>query len=299
MENDNFKKKIIVILGPTASGKSDLAIKLAQKFNGEIISADSRQVYKGLDIGSGKIKKEEMKEIPHYLLDVASPKRRFSVSKYQKLSLKAIEKIFKKNKIPIICGGSGFYVQSIIDGLKIPEVKPNYKLRKELSKKTPDELYEMLKKLDKDRAESIDRKNSRRLIRAIEIAIELKKVSKLEKNPLPYPVLILGIKKEKEELKKLIKKRLLKRLDEGMIDEVKNLYKNKVSFKKLEEFGLEYRYIAFYLQGKMTYDEMVKSLQKEIEHYAKRQMTWFKKDNRIIWIKNYKEAEKLVKDFLK
>jgi len=299
MENDNFKKKIIVILGPTASGKSDLAIKLAQKFNGEIISADSRQVYKGLDIGSGKIKKEEMKEIPHYLLDVASPKRRFSVSKYQKLSLKAIEKIFKKNKIPIICGGSGFYVQSIIDGLKIPEVKPNYKLRKELSKKTPDELYEMLKKLDKDRAESIDRKNSRRLIRAIEIAIELKKVPKLEKSPLPYPVLILGIKKEKEELKKLIKKRLLKRLDEGMVDEVKNLYKNKVSFKKLEEFGLEYRYIAFYLQGKMTYDEMVKSLQKEIEHYAKRQMTWFKKDNRIIWIKNYKEAEKLVKDFLK
>ena len=299
MENDNFKKKIIVILGPTASGKSDLAIKLAQKFNGEIISADSRQVYKGLDIGSGKIKKEEMKEIPHYLLDVASPKRRFSVSKYQKLSLKAIEKIFKKNKIPIICGGSGFYVQSIIDGLKIPEVKPNYKLRKELSKKTPDELYQMLKKLDKNRAESIDRKNSRRLIRAIEIAIELKKVPKLEKHPLPYPVLILGIKKEKNELKKLIKKRLLKRLDEGMVDEVKNLYKNKVSFKKLEEFGLEYRYIAFYLQGKITYDEMVKSLQKEIEHYAKRQMTWFKKDNRIIWIKNYKEAEKLVKDFLK
>jgi len=299
MENDNFKKKIIVILGPTASGKSDLAIKLAQKFNGEIISADSRQVYKGLDIGSGKIKKEEMKEIPHYLLDVASPKRRFSVSKYQKLSLKAIEKIFKKNKIPIICGGSGFYIQSVIDGIKIPEVKPNYKLRKELSKKTPDELYQMLKKLDKNRAESIDRKNSRRLIRAIEIAIELKKVPKLEKHPLPYPVLILGIKKEKEELKKLIKKRLLKRLDEGMVDEVKNLYKNKVSFKKLEEFGLEYRYIAFYLQEKMTYDEMVKSLQKEIEHYAKRQMTWFKKDNRIIWIKNYKEAEKLVKDFLK
>ncbi|HOK00777.1 MAG TPA: tRNA (adenosine(37)-N6)-dimethylallyltransferase MiaA [Candidatus Pacearchaeota archaeon] len=299
MENDNFKKKIIVILGPTASGKSDLAIKLAQKFNGEIISADSRQVYKGLDIGSGKIKKEEMKEIPHYLLDVASPKRRFSVSKYQKLSLKAIEKIFKKNKIPIICGGSGFYIQSVIDGIKIPEVKPNYKLRKELSKKTPDELYQMLKKLDKNRAESIDRKNSRRLIRAIEIAIELKKVPKLEKHPLPYPVLILGIKKEKEELKKLIKKRLLKRLDEGMVDEVKNLYKNKVSFKKLEEFGLEYRYIAFYLQEKMTYDEMVKSLQKEIEHYAKRQMTWFKKDNRIIWTKNYKEAEKLVKDFLK
>ncbi len=299
MKNNNFNKKIIVILGPTASGKSDLAIKLAQKFNGEIISADSRQVYKGLDIGSGKIKKEEMKEVPHYLLDVASPKKRFSVSKYQKLSLKAIEKILKKNKIPIICGGSGFYIQSVIDGIKIPEVKPNYKLRKELSKKTPDELYQMLKKLDKNRAESIDRKNSRRLIRAIEIAIELKKVPKLEKHPLPYPVLILGIKKEKNELKKLIKKRLLKRLDEGMVDEVKNLYKNNVSFKKLEEFGLEYRYIAFYLQGKITYDEMVKSLQKEIEHYAKRQMTWFKKDDRIIWIKNYKEAEKLVKDFLK
>jgi len=308
-------KKLIVILGPTASGKSELAIKLAKKlapyrnevsgagFNGEIISADSRQVYKGMDIGTGKITKKEMKGIPHYLLDIASPKRRFTVVQYRKLALEAINKIFKRGKIPILCGGTGFYIQAEVDGIVIPEVPPDWKLRKKLEKKSVGDLYQILKKLDPKRAKTIERKNPRRLIRAIEIVRKTKKpVPSLKLQPLPYPILIIGIKKEKEELKKLIKKRLLKRFKKGMIAEVKKLKESGLSWKRLEEFGLEYRYIAKYLQGKINYNEMIENIQKESEQFAKRQMAWFKRDDRIRWTPPtrhpYRWAKKLVKEFL-
>jgi len=293
------KKKIIVIVGPTASGKSDLAVKLAKKFNGEVISADSRQVYKGMDIGTGKITKKEMRGIKHYLLDVASPKRRFTVSQYQKLALRAIEKILKKGKVPIICGGTGFYIQAVIDGILLPSVPPNWELRRKLEKKTPEQLYEFLKKLDPQRAKTIEKKNPRRLIRAIEIAKKIGKVPPLKKQPLPYPVLILGIKKTKEELRKLIKKRLLKRFKKGMVAEVKKLRKQGISWKRLEGFGLEYRWIACFLQKKISFPEMVEKLQKDIEEFARRQMVWWKKDKRVHWITSPKEAEKKVKEFLK
>jgi len=296
--NKKDKKKLIVIVGPTASGKSDLAVKLAKKFNGEVISADSRQVYKGMDIGTGKITKKEMQGIPHYLLDVANPKRKFTVAQYQKLVFKAINKIHKKGKLPIICGGSAFYIQSIIDQISIPKVPPDWNLRKKLSKKPVGELYQILKNLDPKRAKNIDKKNPRRLIRAIEIAEKLGKVPNLEKKPLPYPVLIIGIKKDRDELKKLIKKRLLKRIKKGMIAEVKKLKNSGLSWKRLEEFGLEYRWIAYYLQKKISYQEMIEKLQKEIEKFAKRQMTWWKSDKRIFWVKSLKEAEKIVKKFL-
>ena len=292
-------KKLIVILGPTASGKSELTIKLAKKFNGETVSADSRQVYKGMDIGTGKITKKEMKSIPHYLLDVASPKRRFTVVQHRKLALKAINKIHKKGKIPILCGGTGFYIQAVVDGIVIPEVPPDWKLRKKLEKKSVEELYKISKKLDPNRAKTIEKKNKRRLIRALEIVIKTKKpVPGLKKNPLPYPVLMLGIKKEKKELKKLIKKRFLKWLKIGLIAEVKKLRKSGLSWKKIEDFGIHYRVIAQYLQKKLNYQEMIENSIIELQNYAKRQMTWFKKDRRINWIKNYKEAEKLVKRFL-
>jgi tRNA dimethylallyltransferase len=294
------EKKLIAILGPTASGKSALAVKIAKKFEGEIISVDSRQVYKGMDIGTGKIKKEEMEGIPHYLLDVASPKRKFTVAKFQKLAKKAIEKIFKKGKIPILCGGTGFYLWVLTREVLLPKVKPDWKLRKKLEKKSAKELFEILKKLDPERAKTIEKDNKRRLIRAIEIAKKLGKVPPLKTKPLPYPILFLGIKKSKEELKKLIKRRLLKRLKEGMIEEVKKLRKFGISWKRLEEFGLEYEWISKYLQGKISYKEMVKSLQKDIEKFAKKQMTYFKKYfPKTIWVQSLKEAEKLIKDFLK
>ncbi len=292
-------KKLIVILGPTASGKSNLAVKLAKNFGGEIVSADSRQVYKGMDIGTGKITKKEMQGISHYLLDVANPKKRFTVSQYRKLALKAIDKIFKKNKVPIICGGTGFYIQAVIDGIIIPQVPPDWGLRKELAKESPNKLFKILKKLDPNRAKNIDKNNPRRLIRAIEILLKTKRpIPVLEKNPLPYPVLMIGIKKSPKELKKLIGKRLKKRLKRGMIQEIKKLRKSGVSWKRLEEFGLEYRYIALYLQKKINYVEMADLIQKETEHFAKRQITWWKSDKRIKWIKKQPEAEKLVRESL-
>ena len=174
------KRKIIVILGPTASGKSALAVKIAKKINGEIISADSRQVYKGLDIGTGKITRKEMGGVPHYCLDVVSPKKIFTVADFKKCAEKAIEKIFAKNKIPIIVGGTGLYIQAVVDNIVLPEVKPNWRLRKELEKKTTEEMFKMLKKLDPERAKNIDAKNPRRLIRAIEITKEIGKMPKLK-----------------------------------------------------------------------------------------------------------------------
>jgi tRNA dimethylallyltransferase len=303
-------KKIIVILGPTASGKSDLAVKIAlwlsskkikKKFDiegAEIISADSRQVYRGMDIGTGKITKEEMKGIPHYLLDVASPKRNFTVAQFVDLAKKAISKIFKKKKIPIICGGTWFYIYALVDGYTFPRVKPDWKLRRKLEKKSEKELFEELKKLDPERAKTIDPHNKRRLIRAIEIAKKIGKVPPLKKQPLPYPILFLGIEKNFPELKKLIEKRLKKRLKQGMIEEVKKLRESGVSWKKLESFGLEYEWIAKYLQGKIEKEEMIKKLQRDIEKFARRQIKVFKKDKRVVWIKNEREAKKAIKKFL-
>ncbi len=291
-------KKLIVILGPTASGKSELAVKMAKKFNGEVVSADSRQVYKGMDIGTGKITKKEMRGVPHHLLDVASPKRKYTVARFKKEGLQAIKKIHRIGKVPILCGGTGFYIQAVVDKLIIPKVEPDWKLRKKLEKKTIKELFEELKKMDPRRAKTIEPKNKRRLIRALEIVIKTNKpVPTLKKEKSDFALLIIGIKKTPEELKKLIAKRLVKRIKKGMISEVRKLKNSGLSWARLESFGLEYRWIARYLQKKINYEEMIEKLQKDIEHFAKRQMTWFKRDKRIKWLKNYRDAEKLVKEF--
>lgn len=294
-------QKLIIILGPTASGKTDLSIKLAKKFNGEIISADSRQVYKGMNLGTGKVTKKEMQNIPHHLLDIVSPKTRFTVAEYKKRAKKAIKDIQKRNKVPFLVGGTGFYIEAVVDGIIIPKVKPDWELRKNLEKETTEELFKKLKKLDLKRAKTIDRNNRRRLIRALEIVLKTKKpIPSLKKDPIDCDVLILGVKPKNLEEK--ISKRLKERFKKGMIAEVKKLHNppvgRGVSWKRLEEFGLEYKYIAQYLQGKLTKQEMIEKLQKEIEHYAKRQITWFKRDKRINWIKNEKDAQKLTKIFL-
>jgi len=291
------KPKIIVILGPTASGKSDLAIALAKKFNGEVISADSRQVYKGMNLGSGKITKKEMLGIPHHLLDVANPKKVYSVAEYQKTVHRVILEILGRGKLPIVAGGTGFYIQSIVDNLSLPEVPPNNKLRKELETKSVTELFKQLKKLDPKRAETIDAKNPHRLIRAIEISKYLGQVPVLKKEQ-KYNTLQIGIKVDYIELKKKIALRLTKRLKQGMITEVKNLYKSGVSWKRLESFGLEYTFIARFLQKKISKQEMLDGVKTESLKYAKRQMTWFKKDKRIIWVTKPSEVKKRVKKFL-
>jgi tRNA dimethylallyltransferase len=239
-----------------------------------------------------------MAGIPHYLLDVANPKTRFSVAQYQKLALKAIKKIQNTDNIPFLVGGTGFYIQSVVDGIIMPKVEPDWKLRKKLEKKSNEELYKMLLSKDPARAENIDKQNPRRLIRALEIILKTKKPVPALKKDDKFDVLQIGVKKTGDELKNLIRRRLMKRLkNNAMINEVKKL-RESLSWKRLEEFGLEYRFVARYLQKKITQQEMVDKLQKEIEHYAKRQITWFKRDERIHWAKNYKEARKLVNNFL-
>lgn len=298
------KSKIIVILGQTATGKSDFAVEVAKKINGEIISADSRQVYKGMNLGTGKITKREMKRIPHYLLDIVSPKNAtFSVSQYQKMTKKKIKEIIEKKKTPIICGGTGFYISSLTEGISFPEVSPNLELRNKLSKKTVLELFKILKEIDKERAKGIDKNNKVRLIRAIEIAKSLGKIPKLKKVEPEYNILKIGLTFPQNELKERIHTRLEKRIKKGMIEEIKKLHQNGVSWKKLESFGLEYRYVSYYLQGKMTKSEMIEKLYSAIWHFAKRQNTWFKRDKEIVWINPSKKreiitAQKEIKNFL-
>lgn len=291
---------MIVVVGPNASGKSELAVALAKKFNGEVVSADSRQVYAGLNIGAGKITKKEMAGIKHHLLDVASPRAVFTVTRYRKLALAAIADIQKRRKTPILCGGTGFYIQAVIDGILIPAVKPDWKLRRELEQKTAAQLFLMLKKLDPRRAKNIDAKNPRRLIRAIEIVKTTQKpVPELKKNPLSYPILIMGVKKSERELKRLIAKRTQKRIKTGMIAETARLKNSGLSWQKLEDFGLEYRAAARFLQKKITREQMIGIINKEDWQYAKRQMTWFARDKRVNWIKTKPQAIKLAQKYLK
>jgi len=278
-----IKPKVVVILGQTATGKSDLAVKIAKKVGGEVISADSRQVYRKLNLGTGKITKKEMQSVPHFLLDVAKAKNKFTVAQYKKLADKKIKEIISRGKIPIICGGTGFYIDAVVNGIIFPEVPPNNKLRKILDKKTASQLFEILKKLDKVRAKNIDSKNKVRLIRAIEITKALGKVPKISVSKPEYNFLKIGLYLPSEILKRKIEKRLLIRIKFGMLKEIKNLHKNGLSWKRMEELGLEYRYVAFYLQNKITKEKMLKKLNSEICKYAKRQMTYFKRDKEIKW----------------
>lgn len=299
------KPKIIIILGQTATGKSDFAVSLAKKFGGEIISADSRQVYKGLDIGSGKITKREMKGIPHHLLDIASPKKIISASDWQKLAKKKIKEIIKRGNIPIIAGGTGFYIQSITSDISYPNVPPNKTLRKELEKLSKEDLFKKLKSLDPKRAKDIDRENPIRLIRAIEIVQALGFVPEIKNSPnKEFDVLQIGLNLPDEILKQKIHDRLLKRMRVGMVKEAKDLHKDGLSWERMHELGLEYRFLAHYLSGDIKKDEMLEKLESSIWQYAKRQKTWFKKEKDIKWFdardvaNNKNQALEMVSEFL-
>lgn len=335
--------KIIVICGPTASGKSDVAIRLAKKFSGEVISADSRQIFKGMDIGTGKISRDSKVEllnyqsstlgkaayfsnsIPHYLIDVANPMEDFNVSHFKKAATVAIEDILSRGKLPIICGGTGFWIDALVNNIDFPEVEPDPELRSMLRSKSTQELFAMLSKLDPERAKTIDKNNPVRLIRAIEIAKKLGKVPPLCRHPelvsgssgtlkqaqtlkqvqgdITYEFLQIGIDVPREVLNEKIKKRLDDRFHEGMVAEVENLHNppagGGVSWEWMEKIGLEYRWLARYLQGQFSMEDMREKLYFDIIHYAKRQMTWLKRDKNIIWLSNYEDIEKYAKDFLK
>lgn len=279
------KPKITVVAGPTATGKTAYAIELAKKIDGEVISADSRQVYKGITLLSGKATKKEMAGVPHYLLDVADPRRTFSVARYKKIAEKVVSDILKRGKVPIICGGTGFYIDAIVYDQKLPEVTPNQILRKTLNKMTLEKLFAMLKKLDPARAKNIDAKNKVRLIRAIEIAKELGKVPKLTSPKSQYDVEWIYIDRQDNELKERIHTRLLERIKKGMLREGARLRESGLSWKRMEALGLECRSVAHYLQGKINKEELIEELDRDIWRYVKRQRTWFKKNKTIKWIK--------------
>jgi tRNA dimethylallyltransferase len=310
------KPKILIIVGPTSSGKSELAVKLAKGFSGEIISCDSRQVYRNLDIGTGKVlgkwtslKKNRRKtkeyiyrEIRHHLIDFVSPKKQYSAALFKLQANKAINEILRRGKLPILCGGTGHWIDSVVFDQDFPEVPPNLKLRLSLEKLSADILFHKLIKLDPKRANTIDRNNKRRLIRALEIVITTGRPISPQKTSISQPKyegLWLGIRYPQEILYKKIDRRLSKRLKSGMITEVQMLHRGGLSWTRLESFGLEYKFISLYLQKKLPYDKMASQLSYAIKHFSKRQMTWWKKNSRIQWLKSPDKAFSAVQKILK
>jgi tRNA dimethylallyltransferase len=290
---------LIVILGPTASGKSELAIKLAKKFNGEIVSADSRQIYQEMDIGTAKITKKEMNDIPHYLIDIIKPNQEFTLAQYKKQAIRIIKDINKRGKLPFLVGGTGLYIQAIVDNLKIPEVKPDKKLRAKLEKQKTEELFKQLKKIDPQSAQFIDSNNKRRIIRALEVCFITKKsFSQQRKKGQPlFDILQIGLKPDGKTLEKRINQRVEKMFQAGLANEVKKLLA-KYPPELPSMSGIGYQETIRYLQKKINLDQTKELIKQRTHQYARRQMTWFKRDKRIKWIKGQKEAEKLIKDFL-
>jgi tRNA dimethylallyltransferase len=287
------KQPLIVIVGPTASGKTGLSIELAKKYGGEVISADSRQVYRGLDIGTEKVTKEEMQGIPHHCIDIASPRRTFTVEQWRKHAEKAIGTITKHGTVPIIAGGTAFYVDTLVYGQQFPRVAPNAKLRKKLASKSPEELLEILQRLDSERASTVEQKNPRRLIRAIEIATELGRVPKVHKKSTHYDVRWIGINPGIDILTERITARFNTTLQNGLIEEIKKLREDVgLSWKRINELGLEYRIVGEYIRGEIDKNEMKEKNIRELRKYAKRQMTWLKRNKEIHWYKNKEEALK-------
>lgn len=285
------KQKLIVVIGPTASGKTGLSIALAKKYNGEVISADSRQVYRELNIGTEKVTKKEMQGVPHYCIDIANPKRTFTVEQWRKEAQKAIDSMIKRNKLPIVAGGTAFYVDSLVYGTLFPSVKPNIQLRKTLQKKTVEELLLQLKKLDPKRSKTIEQKNPRRLIRAIEIATELGSVPLLPKQKPLYDVIWIGLNPGLEMLVERITSRLSSTFKKGLVAETKKMREELgLSWKRINEIGLEYRIVGEYLRKEISKEEMQEKMVRELRNYAKRQMTWLKRNEKIQWFPSAEEA---------
>ncbi|HYG33625.1 MAG TPA: tRNA (adenosine(37)-N6)-dimethylallyltransferase MiaA [Clostridia bacterium] len=283
-------QKLVVILGTNASGKSDLGIRLAKHFGGEVVSADSRQVYRGLDLGSGKITPAQAGTVKHHLIDVADVSEYYSLAQYQRAAYAAIDSISSAGKLPFLVGGTGLYISAIVEGYQLVDVPPNDQLRTELETLPLPQLVERLEKSDADAASRIDKSNRRRLIRAIEIASAGHANSAAQESSPRYNCLQLGLTWPREILEQRIEKRLRDRLTHGMIDEVAGLRSRGVSDLKLDKLGLEYRFIMRYLRGDLrTLDELCTQLGIAIRQFAKGQLTWFKRDSRIIWLDPFKD----------
>ncbi|OGG90102.1 tRNA (adenosine(37)-N6)-dimethylallyltransferase MiaA [Candidatus Kuenenbacteria bacterium RIFCSPHIGHO2_12_FULL_42_14] len=305
-------KKIIVILGPTATGKTKLAVRLARKFKGEIVSADSRQIYRGMNIGTGKdlknyelrIKNYELKnknktqKIPYRLIDIVNPNTEFNVEKFKKLALKKIYGIIKRGKLPILVGGTGLYISALVDNYDIPKVKPNPKLRQKLAIMSLREKLKKLKALDPAAFEFIDQKNPRRIDRALEICLSGSKFSEIKTKSAPlFDALIIGLNPGKKKLAQKINGRVDKMMKVGLVTETKKLLK-KYDTKNTALQTIGYAEIIDYINKKTTLNQAVNLIKLHTRQFAKRQTTWFKRMETVNWIKNETEAEQLIKDFL-
>ena len=307
MSNKVIHNQLIVILGQTASGKTDLAIRLAKNFNGEIVSADSRQIYKGMDIGTAKpeIKSRSshgiydpiiIDKIPHYLIDSISINREFNAAIYKKWAIKIIKDIQKRNKIPFLVGGTGLYISAIVNNLSFPRVAPKKQEREKLEKKSVQELFELYQALDPIGAKKIEKENKRRLIRAIEVCKSTKSAfweQRKKEKPL-FEVLQIGIKISKDELKKRISRRTKKMIKSGLEKEAKTLIK-KYGSKSLLSQTIGYQEWI----DNTDIDKIKENIMVHTSQFTRRQMTWFKRDKRIKWISSMNEANKLIKTFLR
>jgi tRNA dimethylallyltransferase len=291
MNAKKSKYNLITVLGPTATGKTALAAHLAAKIDGEVISGDSRQVYCGMDIGTGKDYADyfvDDVEIPAHLLDIEDPGKHYNVYRFQADFVKVFDDIQTREKFPVLCGGSGLYLEAVLKDYKLIQVPPNKKLRKELEGKSLDELTEILKKLKPNLHNKTDLETDRRAVRAIEIEMYYRENPQLE-TPMPeIHSLNIGVKVDRETRRNRITRRLKQRLDEGMLDEVQKLLDSGLTPEQLIYYGLEYKYLTLHLTGELSYEEMFSQLEIAIHQFAKRQMTWFrgmeKRGTKIHWI---------------
>ena len=301
------KQKVIVICGPTASGKTALSIELAKKINGEIISADSMQIYKDMNIGTAKPKQEEMQGIKHYMLDYVSPEERYSVAQYKKDAKKAIKEILSKGKTPIIVGGTGLYVDSLIYEIEYNDIKIDEKYRKELEdiaeQQGLETLYKMALEIDPVAMKKISSNDRKRIIRVLEIykstgKTKTEQEKESRKNPVEYNYKIFAINRDREDLYQRINKRVDIMIEQGLIEEVNTILEKYKKFPTAMQ-GLGYKEVVDYLNGKYTKEEMIEKIKMETRRYAKRQLTWFRKNKQTIWLDGTNEMENNINIILK
>ncbi|MBU0649394.1 tRNA (adenosine(37)-N6)-dimethylallyltransferase MiaA [Patescibacteria group bacterium] len=303
--------KLVVILGPTGCGKTRISLDLAKEFNGEIVGADSRQIYKWMNIGTDKMAGKwkrvagrrvyEADKVAHYLVDFLEPNKDFSLAEFQRRAVRRIKDIQARGKLPFLVGGTGLYIKAVVDNMKIPRVKANQHLRDSLETKPNEDLWNLLSRLDPGALKVVDPQNKRRIIRALEVCILTGKPFSTQRrlgDPI-FNALQIGLRVPREELDQRVDKRVDKMVEDGLLEEVKSLLKRGFYWDDPGLTGIGYRQIGHYLQGSMNLEQAIRLLKRDTRRYARRQMTWFKRDDRINWIENNNLAFSSVEDFLR